>query len=105
MSRCSKNDALVRERKVCHHANGLKYLPICRAKVTQLPGVKSGCTIYCGLQAVACGFPVFVMVEREQKGVSRLWSLPLSKVSSKRVDVTVCSFIELYFATLFSACA
>lgn len=40
----------------------------CRAKVTQLPGVKSGCTIYCGLQAVACGFPVFVMVETEQKG-------------------------------------
>lgn len=60
----------------------------CRAKVSQLPGVKSGCTIYCGLQAVACGFPVFVMVETEQKGVSRLW-LMLLKISSKRVDLTV----------------
>lgn len=48
--------------------------------VTQLPGVKSGCTIYCGLQAVACGFPVFVMVETKQKGVSRLWSLPLFEI-------------------------
>lgn len=61
----------------------------CRAKVTQLPGVKSGCTIYCGLQAVARGFPVFVMVETEQKGVSRLWSLTLLKISSKRVELFV----------------
>lgn len=50
------------------------------AKVSQLPGVKSGCTIYCGLQAVACGFPVFVMVETKQKGVSRLWFLPLFEI-------------------------
>lgn len=39
----------------------------CRAKVTPLPGVKSGCTIYCGLQAVAFDFPVFVMVETVKK--------------------------------------
>lgn len=38
-----------------------------------MPAVKSGCTIYCGLQAVACGFPVFGAVEIDQKGVSRLW--------------------------------
>lgn len=76
----------------------------CRAKVTQLPGVKSGCTIYCGLQAVACGFPVFVMIETEQKGVSRLWSLTFSKISFKRVDLTVCSHIEALFAILFSLC-
>lgn len=73
----------------------------CRAKLTQLRSVKSGCTIYCGLQAVECGFPVFVKVEIEQKGVSRLWSLTLSKISSKRVDLSVCSLIELRVATLF----
>lgn len=49
----------------------------CSAKVTQLPDVKSGCTISCGPQAVACGFPVFVIVDTKQKGVSRLWPLTL----------------------------
>ncbi len=74
----------------------------CRAKVTQLPDVKSGCTIYCGLQAVACGFPVFVMVETEQKGVSRLWSFTLLKISSMRVDLTVCSHIGVFCHPIFS---
>lgn len=64
----------------------------CSARVTQLPGVKSGCTIYCGLQSVACGFPVFVMLETEQKGVSRLWSLTHSEISRKRVNLNVLSF-------------
>ena len=87
MSCYSKNWALVRGRKVCQLAICL----YCKAQVTQLPGTKSGCTVYCGLQAVECGFPVFVMVETEQKGVSRLWSLMLSKISPQRVGLTVLS--------------
>lgn len=31
-----------------------------------------------------------------------MWSSTLSKISSKRVNLTLCSFIELYFATFFS---
>lgn len=89
------------EEKCATMPTDLEICLYCRAKVTQLPGVKSGCTIYCGLQAVACGFPVFVMVETEQKGVSRLWSSTLSKISSKKGRPD-CSLIELNIATLFS---
>lgn len=82
----------LREEKCATMPTDLNICLYCSARVTQLPGVKSGCTIYCGLQSVACGFPVFVMLETEQKGVSRLWSLTHSKISRKRVNLNVPSF-------------
>lgn len=63
-----KKDAPLREAKFAIMPKDLNICLYCRAKVTQLPGVKSECTIYCGLPSVTCGFPVFAMAETEQKG-------------------------------------
>lgn len=79
----------LQEEKCASVPTGLNICLYSSARVSQLPGKKSGCTIYCGLQSVACGFPVFVMLETEQKGVSRLWSSTLSEISPKRVNLNV----------------
>lgn len=63
-----------------HLASTLRYLPVAEPESHGCLVRNQGEQFYCGLQSVACGFPVFVMVETEQKGVSRLWSLTLSEI-------------------------
>lgn len=93
------------EKKCAIMPSDLNICVHCGAKATQLPGSKSGCTVYCGLPAVACGFPVFTMVETKHKGVSRLWSVTLNEnlLEEDQCD-SLFSYCIIFCHPIFSAC-